>query len=210
MSYLIYIYRLNRYDKREDLHPASPEMETFSHLLMEANATKMELLRDTHRPLAFVQGYDGIARHLFRLPPFSVRLASKTVLMQRTTFKESHWGVRWPAFSLHLLREAQVCCAIPKLWVSVIAVERLGVCGCLLKKIYIFIKTKLFEFILFLAFGYSYFIQKKWMQTKSRFEMKIKRRRFTVRKTFIYKRPQHLRGSSFNAQHLSNQVQIFL
>ncbi|XP_019738535.1 dol-P-Man:Man(7)GlcNAc(2)-PP-Dol alpha-1,6-mannosyltransferase [Hippocampus comes] len=79
-----------RYDKREDLDPASPEMEMFSHLLMEANATKMELLRDTHRPLAFVQGYDGIARHLFRLPPFSVRLASKTVLMQRTTFKESH------------------------------------------------------------------------------------------------------------------------
>ncbi|XP_051911161.1 dol-P-Man:Man(7)GlcNAc(2)-PP-Dol alpha-1,6-mannosyltransferase [Hippocampus zosterae] len=79
-----------RYDKREDLDPASPEMEMFSHLLMEANATKMELLRDTHRPLAFVQGYDGIARHWFRLPPFSVRLASKTVLMQRTTFKESH------------------------------------------------------------------------------------------------------------------------
>ncbi|XP_077357643.1 dol-P-Man:Man(7)GlcNAc(2)-PP-Dol alpha-1,6-mannosyltransferase isoform X2 [Festucalex cinctus] len=78
-----------RYDKREDLHPASPDMQMFSHLLMEANTTKMELLRDTHRPLAFLHGYDGFARHLFRFPPFSVTLARKAVLMQRTTFEGS-------------------------------------------------------------------------------------------------------------------------
>ncbi|XP_049617300.1 dol-P-Man:Man(7)GlcNAc(2)-PP-Dol alpha-1,6-mannosyltransferase [Syngnathus scovelli] len=72
-----------RYDKREDLHPASPDVEMFTHLLMEANVTKMELLRHTHRPLVFIRGYDGIARHLFGVPPFSVMLANKTVLMQR-------------------------------------------------------------------------------------------------------------------------------
>ncbi|XP_077450441.1 dol-P-Man:Man(7)GlcNAc(2)-PP-Dol alpha-1,6-mannosyltransferase [Stigmatopora argus] len=76
-----------RYDKREDLHPASPEMKMFSHLLMEANATNVELLRDTHRPLAFVPGYDGLALQVFNFPPFRVGLASKVVLMQRTTFR---------------------------------------------------------------------------------------------------------------------------
>ncbi|XP_061662974.1 dol-P-Man:Man(7)GlcNAc(2)-PP-Dol alpha-1,6-mannosyltransferase isoform X1 [Syngnathoides biaculeatus] len=78
-----------RYDKREDLHPTSPDVKMFSHLLMEANATKMALLQDSHRPLVFIQGYDGVTYRSFRFPPFSVTLARKTVLMQRTTFKGS-------------------------------------------------------------------------------------------------------------------------
>lgn len=73
----------NRYDKREDVSPESPEMKAYSHLLMEANVTKIKLLRDSHRPLAFTEGYSNIAFDPLRFPPLSVRLERKTVLMER-------------------------------------------------------------------------------------------------------------------------------
>ncbi|KAI3366440.1 hypothetical protein L3Q82_000582 [Scortum barcoo] len=44
-----------RYDKREDLSLTSPEIKMYSHLLMEANVTKIQRLQDTHQPLAFIQ-----------------------------------------------------------------------------------------------------------------------------------------------------------
>ncbi|XP_071755162.2 dol-P-Man:Man(7)GlcNAc(2)-PP-Dol alpha-1,6-mannosyltransferase [Centroberyx gerrardi] len=72
-----------RYDKREDLSPENPEMKMYSHLLMEANATKILLLRDTHQPLAFIEGYNSIALNMFHFPPLSVRLERKTVLLER-------------------------------------------------------------------------------------------------------------------------------
>lgn len=75
----------NRYDKREDLSATSPEMKLYSHLLMEANVTRIELLRDTHQPLAFVEGYSNIAFNPLHFPPLSVRLERKTVLMERKT-----------------------------------------------------------------------------------------------------------------------------
>ncbi|XP_008280049.1 dol-P-Man:Man(7)GlcNAc(2)-PP-Dol alpha-1,6-mannosyltransferase [Stegastes partitus] len=74
-----------RYDKREDLSPTSPEIKTYSHLLMEANITKIQLLQDTHQPLAFIDGFRNIAFDLFHFPPVSVRLERKAVLMRRKT-----------------------------------------------------------------------------------------------------------------------------
>uniref|UniRef100_H3CMT0 Mannosyltransferase n=2 Tax=Tetraodon nigroviridis TaxID=99883 RepID=H3CMT0_TETNG len=74
-----------RYDKREDLGPTSPEMKLYSHLLMEANVTRMELLRDSHQPLAFIEGYSNLAFNPLHFPPLSVRLERKTVLMERNT-----------------------------------------------------------------------------------------------------------------------------
>ncbi|XP_074482296.1 dol-P-Man:Man(7)GlcNAc(2)-PP-Dol alpha-1,6-mannosyltransferase [Sebastes fasciatus] len=73
-----------RYDKREDLSLTSPDIKIYSHLLMEANVTKIQLLQDTHRPLAFIEGYSNIAFNMFRFPPVSVQLERKTVLMERT------------------------------------------------------------------------------------------------------------------------------
>ncbi|KAM3588258.1 uncharacterized protein V6R79_024784 [Siganus canaliculatus] len=72
-----------RYDKREDLTLTSPDIKMYSHLLMEANVTKIQVLQDTHQPLAFVEGYNNIAFKPFQFPPVSVRLNRKTVLMQR-------------------------------------------------------------------------------------------------------------------------------
>ncbi|KAM8740817.1 dol-P-Man:Man(7)GlcNAc(2)-PP-Dol alpha-1,6-mannosyltransferase [Acanthopagrus schlegelii] len=74
-----------RYDKREDLSLTSPEIKMYSHLLMEANATKIQLLQHTHQPLAFIEGYSNIAFNMHHFPPLSVRLDRKTVLMERKT-----------------------------------------------------------------------------------------------------------------------------
>lgn len=73
----------NRYDKREDLSVTSPEVRAYSHLLMEANVTKMELLKDSHHPLAFIEGYSTIILNLSDFPPVTVRLRRKTVLLER-------------------------------------------------------------------------------------------------------------------------------
>lgn len=73
----------NRYDKREDLSVTSPEVRAYSHLLMEANVTKMELLKDSHHPLAFIEGYSTIVLNLSDFPPVTVRLRRKTVLLER-------------------------------------------------------------------------------------------------------------------------------
>lgn len=83
ISLLDVYFIANRYDKREDLIPTSPEMKLYSHLLMEANNTKIKLLQDTHKPLTFMQGYSNIAFHPLHFPPLSVRLQKKTVLMER-------------------------------------------------------------------------------------------------------------------------------
>ncbi|KAL3977416.1 1,4-alpha-glucan branching enzyme [Sarotherodon galilaeus] len=82
-----------RYDKREDLSPTSPAMQMYSHLLMEANATKIELLQDTHQPLTFIEGYRNIAFSVFHFPPVRVHLERKTVLMERkaTKTKQTHY-----------------------------------------------------------------------------------------------------------------------
>ncbi|XP_049892091.1 dol-P-Man:Man(7)GlcNAc(2)-PP-Dol alpha-1,6-mannosyltransferase [Epinephelus moara] len=79
-----------RYDKREDLSLSDPDIKMYSHLLMEANVTKIQLLQDTHQPLAFVEGYSNIAFNMFHFPPVSVRLERKTVLMERKTATRQH------------------------------------------------------------------------------------------------------------------------
>ncbi|XP_034382406.1 LOW QUALITY PROTEIN: dol-P-Man:Man(7)GlcNAc(2)-PP-Dol alpha-1,6-mannosyltransferase [Cyclopterus lumpus] len=74
-----------RYDKREDLNLKNLDMKVYTHLLMEANVTKIQLLQDTHQPLAVIEGYSNIAFNIFHIPPISVRLARKAVLMERKT-----------------------------------------------------------------------------------------------------------------------------
>ncbi|XP_055762023.1 dol-P-Man:Man(7)GlcNAc(2)-PP-Dol alpha-1,6-mannosyltransferase isoform X2 [Salvelinus fontinalis] len=72
-----------RYDKREDVGPGHPDMKTYSHVLMEANATQIALLKDSHMPLAFIQGYSNMLLNAFRFPFFSINLGDKLVLLER-------------------------------------------------------------------------------------------------------------------------------
>ncbi|KAK1327638.1 hypothetical protein QTO34_012927 [Cnephaeus nilssonii] len=72
-----------RYDKREDLQPGSERMLAYTHLLMEAAPGHLALYRDTHRVLASVVGTTGVSLNLTTLPPFSVNLQTKLVLLER-------------------------------------------------------------------------------------------------------------------------------
>ncbi|KAK1906802.1 Dol-P-Man:Man(7)GlcNAc(2)-PP-Dol alpha-16-mannosyltransferase [Dissostichus eleginoides] len=74
-----------RYDKREDLSLTHPDIKMYTHLLMEANVTKIQQLQDTHQPLTFIEGYSNIGFNMFHFPPVTVRLERKTVLMERNT-----------------------------------------------------------------------------------------------------------------------------
>ncbi|XP_017549399.1 dol-P-Man:Man(7)GlcNAc(2)-PP-Dol alpha-1,6-mannosyltransferase [Pygocentrus nattereri] len=72
-----------RYDKREDLAPGDPFLKTYSHILMEANSTQISLLSDSHKPLIFIQGYEHIEINVSRVPPLSIKLNSKLVVLER-------------------------------------------------------------------------------------------------------------------------------
>ncbi|KAL1276029.1 hypothetical protein QQF64_035652 [Cirrhinus molitorella] len=71
-----------RYDKKEDL-TLDAVMKTYSHLLMEANATKILLLKDSHKPLVFVSGYQSLVFEMSQFPPFKIKLNNKLVLLAR-------------------------------------------------------------------------------------------------------------------------------
>lgn len=59
---------------------------------MEADVKKLQLLQDTHQPVAFVDGYSNLAFDLFHFPPVSVKLQRKVVLMERKTkAQENKW-----------------------------------------------------------------------------------------------------------------------
>ncbi|XP_072530122.1 dol-P-Man:Man(7)GlcNAc(2)-PP-Dol alpha-1,6-mannosyltransferase [Salminus brasiliensis] len=72
-----------RYDKREDLAPGDPLMKAYSHILMEANATRISLLSASHQPLVFVQGYDRMEVDVSQFPPLGVKLSNKLVVLER-------------------------------------------------------------------------------------------------------------------------------
>uniref|UniRef100_A0A674DQ57 Mannosyltransferase n=1 Tax=Salmo trutta TaxID=8032 RepID=A0A674DQ57_SALTR len=72
---------LNRNETGEDIGPVHPDMKTYSHVLMEANATHIALLKDSHVPLAFIQGYSNMTLNAFRFPFFSINLGDKQVLV---------------------------------------------------------------------------------------------------------------------------------
>ncbi|XP_051746111.1 dol-P-Man:Man(7)GlcNAc(2)-PP-Dol alpha-1,6-mannosyltransferase [Ctenopharyngodon idella] len=71
------------YDKKEDLTLEDPVMKTYSHLLMEANTTKILLLKDSHKPLVFIPGYQSLAFEVSHFPPLKIKLNNKLVLLER-------------------------------------------------------------------------------------------------------------------------------
>lgn len=86
----------HRYDKREDVSPGHPVMKTYSHIIMEVNATAMRLLQDTHLPLVFIPGYDQVVFSPAQLPPFRVQLQDMVVILQRKDFTAGRSDGRWP------------------------------------------------------------------------------------------------------------------
>ncbi|KAG8517994.1 Dol-P-Man:Man(7)GlcNAc(2)-PP-Dol alpha-1,6-mannosyltransferase, partial [Galemys pyrenaicus] len=72
-----------RYDKREDVRPGAPRLLDYTHLLMEAAPAHLALYADSHRVLARIPGTSGVSLNLTQVPPFSVRLQTKLVLLER-------------------------------------------------------------------------------------------------------------------------------
>lgn len=73
-----------RYEKREDVRPGAPRMLDYTHLLMEAAPEHLALYARSHRVLARIAGSSGgLSLNLTRLPPLSVRLQPKLVLLER-------------------------------------------------------------------------------------------------------------------------------
>ncbi|XP_072311135.1 dol-P-Man:Man(7)GlcNAc(2)-PP-Dol alpha-1,6-mannosyltransferase [Eucyclogobius newberryi] len=93
VSRFLELHKNWRYDKSEDMSPTNPDIKQFTHLLMEANLTKMQQLRRTHQPLAFVDGYSKTVLNLFHIPPVTVVLQQKTVLMERSKYRGRSGGL---------------------------------------------------------------------------------------------------------------------
>ncbi|XP_056603418.1 dol-P-Man:Man(7)GlcNAc(2)-PP-Dol alpha-1,6-mannosyltransferase [Triplophysa dalaica] len=72
-----------RYNKREYLTLEDPIMKTYSHLLMEANETKILLLKDSYKPLVFIPGYESLEFELSHFPPLHINLIKKLMVLER-------------------------------------------------------------------------------------------------------------------------------
>lgn len=69
-----------RYDKREDLVPG--DLRNYTHILMESDPTRVALLKDSHRPLTFIQGFSNLEVHPLHFPPLRLRLTDRLVLLE--------------------------------------------------------------------------------------------------------------------------------
>lgn len=61
-------------------------MKNYTHIVMESDTARVALLEGSHRPLTFVQGFSQLELHPLRLPPLSVRLSERLVLLEAVGF----------------------------------------------------------------------------------------------------------------------------
>ncbi|XP_063072981.1 dol-P-Man:Man(7)GlcNAc(2)-PP-Dol alpha-1,6-mannosyltransferase [Engraulis encrasicolus] len=89
VSRFLELNRKWRYSKEEEVVPGDAQMKSFSFILMESNYTKISLLRDSHKPVTFIQGFHNMKFHVFDFPPFSINLDKKLVILEELLHKYS-------------------------------------------------------------------------------------------------------------------------
>ncbi|XP_044136177.1 dol-P-Man:Man(7)GlcNAc(2)-PP-Dol alpha-1,6-mannosyltransferase [Bufo gargarizans] len=72
-----------RYDKREDLSSEEKAMASYTHIIMEFDASKLHHYRNTHKILREIPGFDRLGFNA-TFPPIYLKLLTKLIILQRT------------------------------------------------------------------------------------------------------------------------------
>nr|XP_006007427.1 PREDICTED: dol-P-Man:Man(7)GlcNAc(2)-PP-Dol alpha-1,6-mannosyltransferase [Latimeria chalumnae] len=71
------------YEKREDIKPGDPVMNTYTYILMEMDLAKTLYYKNTHKTMANISGFSGLKFNITTLPPIVINFEPKLVLLKK-------------------------------------------------------------------------------------------------------------------------------